>query len=207
MQNHHYKKIQCKYPINKTMEVAISFVFIFSMFSFGSILFLSLSSHNNYVFAQTQSNTTTNLSATGTSTNNASSPKLHFLGTEHGQIISQRVLELQPFPKMEISFKEDSTMHGINITSIGTFLMTIKSDGTLSGEGKGIDTAKNGDMATWTAQGIGNITSDGKFRLQGTVIHNTNPQGNLSFLNNKIGYIQVEIDNQGKSSTTFWLIQ
>lgn len=209
MEKFYHKKIQYKNPTDKVMATKITFASIFLILSFGLILFLSVISQNNFSFGQPASNaTTTNLSTTGTSATTTNvSPKLQFLGTENGQITSTRVLEVQPFPKVEISFKENSVFNGINITSIGTFWAIMKPDGTFYGDGKGIDTANNGEMATWTTQGIGNVTSDNKIRLQGSVFHNANPQGELKFLNNKVGYIQVEINSQGKSSSKFWLIQ
>ncbi|MGB8100348.1 MAG: hypothetical protein WCE96_01585, partial [Nitrososphaeraceae archaeon] len=58
-----------------------------------------------------------------------------------GKVTSIKILNVTGFPRTEVSFTENGTMVGIgNVTNIGTFLETNKSDKSISGQGKGIIT-------------------------------------------------------------------
>lgn len=125
---------------------------------------------------------------------------------------SQKVLEVQPLPKLETSFVENDTIKGgsTKATDMGTYSSVIKSDGAIYGEGKGIITTPNGEMTTWTGQGIGHVMADGTTRFTGTLLF-SNPfpekAGNLSFLNNMVGIFIYDIHADGKISSKVWEIK
>lgn len=177
-------------------------VFLLTLLSLASIC--SVSSDNTEVFAQQLENKITGSSSNYTSTN--MSPEIQLLGTEKGQITSERILEAYPFPKVEISFKASSVFEGINVTDSGTFWAIMKPDGIHYGEGQGIQTSDQGEVVRWTGQGIGNVTSDGKIIFHGSIFYSTDSQGSLSYLNNQFGYFHFEIDKQGKTSATVWRV-
>ena len=190
--------------INRTAAVSIfATVFFLTLLSVVSIS--SVFSQNNEAFAQQLENNMADSLSNYTSTN--VTPEIQLLGREKGQITSERILEVYPFPKVEMSFKSSSVFEGINVTDSGTFWAIMKPDGTHYGEGQGIQTSDQGEVVTWTGQGIGNVTSDGKIRFHGAIFYNTNSQGSLGFLNNQFGYFHFEIDKQGKTSATVWLVQ
>jgi hypothetical protein len=73
------------------------------------------------------------------------------------------------------------------------------------GEGQGVlTTTKDGQMATWTGQGIGRFTSDGKLVLHGSLFFSTTSTGKLAFINNMVGIFQYEEDALGNTSTKVW---
>lgn len=110
---------------------------------------------------------------TGSSSANATATPT--LGTpviaEKGMVTGQRVLEVSPWPKTEASFIANDTLRGnIAASKTGTYTSIMRADGSLYGQGQGIITTKDGDVATWTGQGIGHFTQDGKLRFHGSVL-------------------------------------
>ena len=102
-----------------------------------------------------------------------------------------KVLELQPLPKLETSFTENDTIKGsVKSSEIGTYSSVMRPDNTLYGESKGIIITLNGELATWTGQGIGHFLQDGKIKFTGSLFFSTpfpDKAGNLAFLNNMVG--------------------
>jgi hypothetical protein len=73
------------------------------------------------------------------------------------------------------------------------------------GEGQGVITTRDGsEMATWTGQGIGRFTSQGKIRFIGSIFFSTSSNGKLAFFNNLVGVFEFEADEQGNTSTKVW---
>jgi len=126
-----------------------------------------------------------------------------------GMITGQRVLEVNPLPKIETSFVENDSFKGGNITAseTGTYSSVLRPDGTLYGEGQGIITTKGGEVATWTGQGIGRFMPDGKVVFHGSLFFstpNSSASGKLAFLTNMVGIFNYEIDQGGKTTSTVW---
>src|ERR671919_924931 len=123
-----------------------------------------------------------------------------------GKITGERVLDVQ-VPKMETSFTMEGNYRGTSCTDVGTYTAVLREGGVLYGEGQGIITTKDGQgMATWTGQGIGRFTGSGKISFRGSVFYGTgsNSGGKLSFLNNRIGVFEYEVDEQGNCSVKAW---
>ena len=59
------------------------------------------------------------------------------VGEEKGKITSQRILDVEP-PKMEVSFSGTGKYKGVDTTVTVTYWSVLRSDGALSGEGKGM---------------------------------------------------------------------
>jgi hypothetical protein len=77
------------------------------------------------------------------------------LGEDIGQITTTRVLPAENgMPRVEVSFEADGTMIGLHAHDMGTYVGTARPDGTMVGEGNGVLTAENGDVATWHGGGI-----------------------------------------------------
>ena len=148
-------------------------------------------------FAQTQQ---PSMMMTGSSSANATATPT--LGTpvidEKGMVTGQRVLEVSPWPKTEASFIANDTLRGnIAASETGTYTSIMRADG--SSYGQGIFTTKDGDVATWTGQGIGHFTQDGKLRFHGSLFYSTPSTGKLAFLNNMVGVFSYEVDATGKT--------
>jgi hypothetical protein len=131
---------------------------------------------------------------------------------EKGKITVQRVTGItNGLPRIETSFSANDTING-NVTAkeIGTYVTTPKPNSgdanVLYGEGQGvITTTKDGQMATWTGQGLGHFTSsDGKVVFHGSLFFSTASTGKLAFLNNMIGIFQYETDALGNTSLKVW---
>jgi hypothetical protein len=67
-------------------------------------------------------------------------------------------------PTLETSFSDFGAgiIKGVgNATTIGTIITSFRPGGALYSQGKGVTTTDDGDGATWTVQGIGNLLSKG----------------------------------------------
>jgi hypothetical protein len=126
------------------------------------------------------------------------------VGEEKGKIISQRVLGVEP-PKMEISFSGEGKYRGVDGTVIVTYWSALRSDGVMSGEGRGMVMSRDGqEMVTFTGQGIGRFVGPGKVRFVGSVFYNTASKGKMAFLNNLVAVFEHEVDELGNVSNKFW---
>lgn len=128
------------------------------------------------------------------------------IGEEKGKIIGQRVLEVvNGVPKIENSMSIIGKYRGVETTEIGTYWSSPRPDGVMYGEGQGMVTTKDGsEMATWTGQGIGRFTSQGKIRFIGSIFFSTSSNGKLAFFRNLVGVFEFEADEQGNTSTKVW---
>ena len=78
------------------------------------------------------------------------------IGEISGKIIMQRVLpNLGGDPKMETSFQATGSVLGTNVSDTGTYCTVLRTDGTQYGEGQGVMVIGDGEIATWTGQGVG----------------------------------------------------
>jgi len=126
------------------------------------------------------------------------------VGEEKGKIISQRVLGVEP-AKMEISFSGEGKYKGVDDTVIVTYWSALRSDGVMSGEGRGMVMSRDGqEMVTFTGQGIGRFVGPGKVRFVGSVFYNTASKGKMAFLNNLVAVFEHEVDELGNVSNKFW---
>ena len=150
-------------------------------------------------FAQAQSTITSSAPMNNSAT--LGSPFLE----SNGMVTGQRVLEVLPLPKVETSFFENDTFKGdITASETGTYSSVMRNDGSLYGEGQGIITTKDGEMATWTGQGVGHFMADGKLRFHGSLFYDTSSAGKLSFLKNMVGMFDFEVDQTGKTTAKVW---
>jgi hypothetical protein len=126
------------------------------------------------------------------------------IGAESGKVTSQRVLSNPGGgPKMETSFQATGTLLGANATDTGTYSAVVRSDGTVYGEGQGVVTGKDGDMATWTGQGVGTVKKDGSVSYRGAIYYQT-ASPKWSRLNSIAALFEFEVDHQGNSRSELW---
>jgi hypothetical protein len=123
---------------------------------------------------------------------------------EHrGKITNQRVLDAEG-AKMETSFSGSANYRGTDGTEIGTYQTTYRSEGVLYGEGQGVITTKDGEIATWTGSGIGRFTGQGKIRFHGPLFYRTYSTQKLAFLNNLVGVYETQIDENQNFLYKVW---
>jgi len=123
---------------------------------------------------------------------------------EHkGKITGQRVLAAEG-PKMETTFSGSAKYRGTDGTEIGTYRSVYRPEGVLYGEGQGVITTMDGEIATWTGSGIGRFTGQGKIRFHGPLFYRTYSTGKLAFLNNLVGVYETQIDENQNFLYKVW---
>jgi hypothetical protein len=129
---------------------------------------------------------------------------------DNDKTTGQRVLDVNnpSGPTLETSFSDFGAgrIKDVgNATTIGTIITSFRPGGTLYSQGKGVTTTNDGEMATWTEQGIGHFTKQGKVVFHGIRIFSTSSTGKLAFLNNLVGVLYTETDiRSGIATNTIW---
>jgi hypothetical protein len=129
---------------------------------------------------------------------------------EQGRITGQRVLTVAPQPQLEFSFMANASINNaggveINAINTGTSVSTLNADGSFHGEGQGILRTQAGEVATWTNQVVGNLTSEGTIITRGVGFWSTpSTTGELAFMNGMITVFEVQIDMEGNLSAREW---
>jgi hypothetical protein len=123
---------------------------------------------------------------------------------------SMRVIDVSDGPKVEISFSGNGTIRGsINVSDIGTIWTIPTSSGIIYSQGQGMLTTPDGEIATYTQQAVGQITSKGKVMFQGSMFFKTLSSSSLTtsklaFLNNLLGIYNYESDIAGNAIRQVW---
>jgi hypothetical protein len=124
------------------------------------------------------------------------------LGETTGRRTGRRVLSVDP-ANAEVSFEESGKMLGVSANGFGTYLSTMRKDGSLYGEGQGVIMTQEGDMIAWKGSGIGKFKEKGAVSYRGMLYYSTNSQ-KLARLNNAAGVFEYEVDPDGKTQTKVW---
>lgn len=127
------------------------------------------------------------------------------LGEDRGQVTATRVLPSGPGqnPKVEVSFETHGTLLGIDTHEIATYCAVARPDGTLFGEGQGVVTSPQGDMATWRGQGVGRMNESGGTEFRGAIYFES-ASPNWARLNGVAGVYEHSSDVSGKNETKIW---
>src|SRR5215213_1796214 len=121
-----------------------------------------------------------------------------------GKIIGQRVLDVEG-PTIETSVSVSGSIKGTQVKETLTFEgRPTTSKGVLYGRGKGVIMAGESELATYTGEGVGRVSSSGSINWRGSIFYSTSSNGKLSFLNNLVGVFEVEIDTEGNFSEKIW---
>ncbi|MFZ3166594.1 MAG: hypothetical protein WA130_03190 [Candidatus Methanoperedens sp.] len=128
------------------------------------------------------------------------------IGETQGKITVSRVLPFEGeelAPKVESSFQDSGKILGVEVTNIGTYWSTVRAGG-LYGEGQGIVMTKDGEMASWTGQGVGKFTGSGSASIwRGSLFYQTSSQ-KLARLNNIVVVFEYEVDENGNTHDKLW---
>jgi len=107
------------------------------------------------------------------------------MGETTGKMSGQRVIDLEG-PTVETNVSSMGTLNGVQVTETLTFVPGPTSKGVIHGMGKGIINTKDGQIATFTGEGIGRFDSTGVLKWRGALFFHTNSEGNLQFLDNMV---------------------
>jgi hypothetical protein len=116
---------------------------------------------------------------------------------DKGKVTSQRVLDIvKGGAKIEASFIRTGKMNGIDVTNTGTFWSIPIEGGVFYDGAKGTFTTIEGDLVTYSAQGMCRFTDNGILRFTGSDFFYTTTEGKFKSLNNMVGVFEVEVNNQ-----------
>jgi hypothetical protein len=126
------------------------------------------------------------------------------IGELNGQVTGTRVLAARDgMPVVEISFQQSGEFYGVHGTEMGTYQSVNHPDGRLSGRGHGVVMTADGDTASWEGHGMGKFMTGGKVSWRGSIHYRTNSE-RLGRLNDVVGMFEVEVDEAGKMTSSFW---
>jgi len=124
------------------------------------------------------------------------------IGELTGKMTGFRVLPAECCPKMESSFQDIGQILDIGVSNVGTFFTIFKEDGGLYGEGQGILMTNDGEIVTWTGQGVGK-TKGKMAEWRASVFYNTSSE-KLARLNSTMGIVEFSIDEEGNTHEKIW---
>lgn len=127
------------------------------------------------------------------------------IGEGSGRLTQRRVLPSEGAgPKVEASFQQTEKLLGVEAIDMGTFTSVVRPDGSLLGEGQGVIMAKDGDMASWTGQGVGRFTGRGTaVSWRGALYYQTASPG-LARLNSVAAIFEFEVDENDNTMAKVW---
>ena len=119
-----------------------------------------------------------------------------------GKRTVRKILSTDPV-KVEVAFEEGCKILGVEAMEIGTYSSTIRSDGTIYGEGEGIVMTTQGDQLTWKGAGAGTLKARGAVSYRGAIYYHT-ASPKFSRLNTVAGVFEFESDENGNTQSKIW---
>ena len=124
------------------------------------------------------------------------------IGESKGKRVVRRVVSVDP-PTAEVSFEESGHMLGLPSTGMGTYTSVVSADGSILGQGQGMNTTNEGEAVVWTATGSGKFGPGGSVSYRGMLFYKTTSQ-KLARLNNACGAFEFEVGADGSTSSKIW---
>lgn len=125
------------------------------------------------------------------------------IGEMKGRVTYVKVVDVEG-PTMETSVSASGTLKGVQVTETLTYMASPSSQSALHGVGNGIIQGSDGEIATYTGEGIGRYDASGILKWRGAVFFQTNSGGKLEFLNNIVGVFEAQVDTQGNFTDKTW---
>jgi len=124
---------------------------------------------------------------------------------ERGKLTVPRVLPSEGGgPRVEVSFQAAGKILGVDSTDMGTYCSVLGEDGVLRGEGQGVIMTGQGDVVTWSGQGIGRLTGQGTgSSWRGAIYYKTSSE-QLGRLNSVAAIFEHEVDGEGNVHNLVW---
>ncbi len=127
------------------------------------------------------------------------------IGEESGKVTGNRVLSVEPpGPKVETSVQQTGKLLGHETTTWITYWAIPKGPNLLEGQGQGVIMTADGEMATFTGQGVGRLTGKGAgVSFRGSLYYKTDSK-KLAKLNEVVGVFEFEVDESGNTHGKTW---
>jgi hypothetical protein len=125
------------------------------------------------------------------------------IGETKGKISNRNVVSVEG-PTIETTVASSGTLKGVQVNEILTYVASPSSKGILHGIGKGVINTQDGEIATFTGEGIGRFDASGLLTWRGAIFFHTSSEGKLEFLNNKVGVFEAQVDSQGNFADKTW---
>ena len=126
------------------------------------------------------------------------------IGEEVGKVTVRRVLPCQGSGlMMETSFQAEGSIFGVGHRTTGTYISTMRPDGSLIGSGQGVVMNVEGGHASWVGQGVGLIGKDGSVKYRGAIFYQT-AFPKWAGLNAVAAIFEYEVDPQGNTKAGIW---
>ena len=122
-------------------------------------------------------------------------------GETKGKRIVRRVISTDP-QTVEVSFEDSGHLFGVPTTGLGTYTSVIRPDGSIYGEGEGINITQDGEGISWKGTGLGKFGSGGAVSYRGMLFFRTNSQ-KIS-LGSACGAFEYEVDPAGSTISKVW---
>lgn len=137
-----------------------------------------------------------------------SSPYEYFMlgeliGETKGKISNQNVVSVEG-PTIETTVSSSGTLKGVQVNEMLTYVASPSTKGILHGIGKGVINTQDGEIATYTGEGIGRFDASGLLTWRGAIFFHTSSEGKLEFLNNIVGVFEAQVDAQGNFTDKTW---
>ncbi|MFI6156184.1 hypothetical protein ACIBCA_26260 [Kitasatospora sp. NPDC051170] len=122
------------------------------------------------------------------------------IGEVSGKDTGRRVLAAADgHAVVEVSFEGTSGYYGVSVSGFGTYETELRADGTLFGDGQGVDMTADGQTVTWHGSGLGHFTDGGVVQYRGAIFFSTiAPQ--LEKLNGVVGVFEFDVAPDGTST-------
>jgi hypothetical protein len=124
------------------------------------------------------------------------------IGELKGKITGLRVLEAEG-PTMETSLSFTGRITGPPATETETIVGRPVCPGVIHSKGQGVLMSGDSDMATYTGEATGKVTSSGT-KVRGVIFFRVVLTGKLAFLSNVVGVFESEIDAEEKVIQKIW---
>jgi hypothetical protein len=125
------------------------------------------------------------------------------IGETVGKMSGQRIFDLKG-PTIETNVSSTGTLRGVPVTELLTYVGGPTAKGVMHGLGKGVINTKDGEIATYTGEGIGRVDSTGVLKWRGAIFFHTRSEGKLKFLDNMVGVFESEVDIAGNFVDKTW---
>jgi hypothetical protein len=124
------------------------------------------------------------------------------IGEATGKRVVRRVISVDP-PTAEVTFEDSGEMLGIPVTGMGTYTSVVRPDGSVFGNGQGVETTDEGESLAWTGTGIGHFGPGGSVSYRGMLFCRTTSK-KLARLNNACAAFEYEVDAKGATTSKLW---
>jgi hypothetical protein len=119
-----------------------------------------------------------------------------------GKRLVRRVLSVNP-PTAEVSFEDSGQILGVATTGMGTYTSIVSADGTIHGDGQGMNMTADGEAITWTGAGVGRFGPGGSVSYRGMLFFRTTSE-KLARLNGACGAFEYDVDASGGTTSKVW---